>query len=196
MKAASLRQRVVLRVSAVKRLETERLWLDDWRADDAGPLAAMNADPEVMRHIGAGPRAPAEALAEARAFLATPRPGPLGRWAVRNKAGGAFLGMAGLFPLDGGEEIELAYRLVRAAWSRGLASEAARRLLAYGFDEAGLERLVAVTDRRNARSQRVLVKLGFRYRGLRRVYNIDDVWWYDLTARHWRWLAALPGGAG
>lgn len=177
------------------RLETARLLLDDWRRDDAEPLAAMNADVEVMRHIGAGARSPELALAEARAFLAAGQQGPLGRWAIRDKESGEFLGWVALLPLDGGEEVELAYRLTRRAWGRGIASEAAGRLLRHGFEEIGLRRIVAVTGRANTRSQRVLVKLGFRYQGLRRVYGIDDVWYYDLSARHWHRLRALRPSA-
>lgn len=174
-------------------LKTERLLLDDWRADDAGPLAAMTADPEVMRYIGSGARSPERARAEAARFLATRRAGPLGLWAIRDKPAGDFLGWVGLMPLDGGEEIELGYRLPRAAWGRGIASEAAGRLLRHGFEALALARIVAVTSRDNTGSQRVLTKLGFRYRGMRRVYGIDDVWYYDLSGRHWRWLEQRRG---
>lgn len=169
-------------------LDTERLVLDDWSADDAGPLAALSADAEVMRHIGSGARSLAQAESEAREFLAAPGAGPLGLWAIRDRMRRDFLGWVGLLPLDGGEEIEIGYRLPRHAWGRGIASEAAGRLLRHAFEDIGLERIVAVTSRENVGSQRVLTKLGFRYRGLRRVYGIDDVWYYDLSARHWRWL--------
>lgn len=172
------------------RLETERLRLDDWRRDDAEPLAAMNADADVMRYIGSGARSLEQAEAEAAEFLGQPQPEPLGLWAIRDKAGRGFLGWVGLLPLEGGEEIELGYRLPRHAWGRGIASEAAARLLQHGFEDIRLDRIVAVTARENTGSQRVLTKLGFRYRGLCRVYGIDDVWYYDLSARHWRWLEA------
>ena len=150
-------------------LESERLILDDWRAADAGPLAALNADPEVMRHIGSGARSPERARAEAAAFLAAPQPLPLGLWAIRERARRGFLGWVGLLSLEGGEEIELGYRLPRHAWGRGVASEAAGRLLRHGFEDLRLARIVAVTSRDNTGSQRVLAKLGFRYRGLRRL---------------------------
>ena len=172
--------------------KTERLHLGGWRPEGAAPLAVMNADPEVMRHIGSGVRTSERALDEARAFLSEPPPGPLGLWAIRDLAGDGFLGWAALVPLDGGEEIELGYRLVRKAWGRGLASEAGRRLLEHGFEDLALARIAAVTARANTASQRVLCKLGFQYRGLREVYGVQGVWYYSISAGAWARLAR-PG---
>lgn len=95
----------------MRRLETERLVLDGWREADAAPLAAMNSDPEVMRHIGSGVRSYAAALAAAREFVAAPAKGALGLWAIRERQGDGLHGWVGLMHLDGGEEIELGYRL-------------------------------------------------------------------------------------
>lgn len=172
------------------RLKTARLVLDEFRDDDVALLAAMHADAEVMRHIGGGARTPARALAEAEAFLAAPRPGPFGRWAIRERGRPECLGLAMLVPLDGGEEIELGYRLRRPAWGRGIASEAAGRLLEHAFEGLGLKRVVAITSHANTASQRVLVKLGFAYRKPVTVYGVDGVWYYDMTARHWPKLKA------
>jgi RimJ/RimL family protein N-acetyltransferase len=171
-------------------LETERLLLDGWREADVEPLAAMNADAQVMRHIGSGVRPYARALAEARQFVAGPPTGPLGLWAIRERGGADFCGWAALMPLDGGEEIELGYRLPRHGWGRGIATEAAGRLLAHGFSDLGLERIVAVTSAENVASQRVLTKLGLQYRGLREVYGVKGVWYYDIRAAAWRRLFA------
>ena len=180
---------------AIKEFVTERLRLRGWRRDDAPPLAAMNADPEVMRYIGSGAKSYAEALERAES-LVRERPGDgFGLWAIEERAidksgTGVFHGWAGLFPLDDTQEIELAYRLPRSSWGRGIATEAARPLLAYGFDDLRLETIAAVTDPENRASRRVLDKLGFRYRGLRSAYGVEGCCYYTLAAAAWRTINA------
>ncbi|WP_369334457.1 GNAT family N-acetyltransferase, partial [Stenotrophomonas maltophilia] len=58
-----------------------------------------------------------------------------------------FLGMAILMPVEGqGPEVEIGWRLPRAAWGRGYASEAAHAVLRHGFDTLALEEVVALID--------------------------------------------------
>lgn len=165
----------------VKALWTHRLRLRPWREGDAPALAAMNADPEVMRYVGSGPKPYHVALAQARETIAENRDDGLGLWAIEARASGSFHGWVGLFPLDGGDEIELGYRLPRASWGRGIATEAGRRLVAYGFADLGLERIAAITDTRNFASRRVLEKLGFGRKGLRTAYGVEGCLYYLLT---------------
>ncbi|MCH8155497.1 MAG: GNAT family N-acetyltransferase [Proteobacteria bacterium] len=174
----------------MKEFVTERLRLRGWRRDDAPALAAMNADPEVMRYIGSGAKLYAEALERAES-LVRERPGDgLGLWAIEESATGVFHGWAGLIPLDDTEEIELAYRLAKSSWGRGIATEAARPLLAYGFDELRLARIAAVTDPENRASRRVLDKLGFLYQGLRSAYGVEGCCYYTLAEAAWRTIEA------
>lgn len=170
----------------MKGFPTERLRLRGWRAEDAPPLAAMNSDAEVMRYIGSGVRTYEVALSQARELIATEPRGPLGFWAIEERADGAFHGCAGMIYLDGSEEIEIAYRLARASWGRGIATEAARRLVDHGFADLGLDRIVAVTSEENLRSQKVLEKLGLRYVGRRRAYGVDGCWHYALNRTDWQ----------
>jgi RimJ/RimL family protein N-acetyltransferase len=74
--------------------------------------------------------------------------------------GGRFVGGCGLFPVPGGEDIEIAYRLPYEAWGQGYATEMARAVLDHGFDNLGLTRIVGLTWPENVPSQRVLVKIG------------------------------------
>ncbi len=174
----------------MKEFATERLRLRGWRRGDAPALAAMNADPEVMRYIGSGAKLYAEALERAES-LVRERPGDgLGLWAIEESATGVFHGWAGLIPLDDTREIELAYRLAQSSWGRGIATEAARSLLAYGFDELRLERIAAVTDPENRTSRRVLDKLGFLYQGLRSAYGVEGCRYYTLAEAAWRTIEA------
>lgn len=85
-----------------------------------------------------------------------------GYWILR-RADREFVGVAGLsrVAVTGTAEVELSYGLLKRFWGRGLAVEAGREILRLGFE--GSERIVSYTLIHNARSRRVMEKLGFRY---------------------------------
>ncbi|MEV4561501.1 GNAT family N-acetyltransferase [Kitasatospora sp. NPDC049285] len=152
-------------MSAAVELTTARLRLRQWREDDLEPWAAMNADPEVRRHLG--PVLTGEqAVASMAGFQRELGERGWGWWAVEAVDGGEFLGFAGLDPVD--EEmpfdgVEIGWRLKRAAWGHGYATEAARAVLRYGFEELGLPEILAVTVQDNLRSRAVMERLGMTY---------------------------------
>jgi RimJ/RimL family protein N-acetyltransferase len=148
-------------------IETPRLRLRRLRASDEADLVALDSDPDVMRYVGAPPgvKAPAETLERARQRIAADH-GPLGFWRVEGRADGAFYGLGALIRMPTGDDIELAYRLARTAWGRGIATEAGAALVDHAFGVLRLARLVAVTYPDNRPSQRVLDKLGFVRQGL------------------------------
>src|SRR5258705_2531303 len=151
-------------------LETLRLRLRPLAAADLPDLIALDLDPDVMRYVGspAGVKTPAETEARARAGILKVERGvtePLGFWRVEPLADAGFLGVAALIRMPDGQDVEVAYRLARAAWGRGIATEAAGALVAHGLRTLGLLRLVAVTYPENRASQGVLDKLGFERRG-------------------------------
>ena len=86
--------------------------------------------------------------------------------------------------MEGSAEIEVGFRLRRASWGRGIATEAGARLLAYGFEELGLARIVGVARPENAASIRVLRKLGFAYE---RALVFDGVHWYNVALSRETW---------
>jgi RimJ/RimL family protein N-acetyltransferase len=168
------------RQAVVRRLiETTRLRLRRLEPSDEPDLVALDSDPDVMRYVGspAGVKPPAETLERVRQRIAADH-GALGFWRVESRAEGTFWGLAALIRMPEGNDVELAYRLARHAWGRGIASEAAARLIDYAFHTAGLPRLVAVTSPENIASQRVLDKLGFArqgevdYRGARTTFFV------------------------
>ena len=160
------------RVAAAVVIETERLRLRPWRAaDDLPALAALNADPDVMRWIA--PNRPLRSD-ETAALLARIedhwRRHGYGLWAVEPREDGAgCIGFAGLaipvFLPDVLPAVEVGWRLRRAWWGRGLATEAARASVAHGFGALGLRSVVSIIDPSNARSLRVAEKLGMRPAG-------------------------------
>jgi RimJ/RimL family protein N-acetyltransferase len=151
-------------------VETERLLLRRWRPTDAPPLAAINADPEVMRFIGRG-AALGRALSDdlLTRFEREWRERGFGLWAVEELAApGELLGFCGLtVPMFLPEllpAVEVGWRLARSAWGRGVATEAARAALAFGFGERGMREIVAIVNPENVRSLRVADKLGMTAR--------------------------------
>jgi len=144
-------------------LRTERLVLRDWRDDDLAPFAALNADPRVTEFLpGPLTRAESDALA-ARIRGALARYG-FGAWAVEVMGGAPFIGFVGLsVPLFAAAFTpctEIAWRLAAEHWGRGYATEAAGAALAYGFEQLGLEEIVAFTTAGNTRSRAVMERLG------------------------------------
>lgn len=151
---------------------------------DAPLLAAMNMDPEVMRYIRPPDTEPDEALERARAIIARQR-GNYGLWAIEDKSTGEFLGWGALKDLDGNPEIEVGYGLRREAWGRGVATEVARELVRYGFEDLGLERIVAVTQPPNMASRNVLTKLGMTFLGLVSRYYGRETTYFELLRGDW-----------
>ncbi len=158
-------------MSADVRLDTPRLVLRRLRASDEADLVALDSDPEVMRYVGspAGVKSPPETVERARGRIREAERGtlePFGLWRIERRDDRAFCGIGALLRMPAGDDVEVAYRLARAAWGHGFATEAARALVEHGLHTLGLPRLVAVTYPENVASQRVLDKLGFERRGL------------------------------
>ncbi|MEV4351025.1 GNAT family N-acetyltransferase [Actinoplanes sp. NPDC049596] len=160
-------------IESVGPLETERLILRQWRDDDLDALAAMNADPDVMRYILDGSvldrRESADRLERMRAVWA--RNG-FGLFAVEGRDEGVLLGWAGLsvpnFLPEVLPAVEIGWRFAREHWGRGYATEAAAAALRFGFEDCGIERVISIRHPENERSRRVMDKLGL-------VYEFDTV---------------------
>jgi RimJ/RimL family protein N-acetyltransferase len=149
-------------------LETERLVMRRFTPDNAELLVELDSDPEVMRYLSGGPATPREVIESEvlPRFLASYERGEdYGFWAAIEKTSGAFVGWFGLNPHDevGTGEVSLGYRLRRAVWGQGYATEGARALIRKGFGELGARRVFATTYEYNMASRRVMEKLGMRH---------------------------------
>ena len=151
------------------RIETDRLVLRRWDVTgDLDAWAAICADPEVMRYIGDGKPRDREQSAEQLASLErTWREQGFGLFAVERTDTGELIGFTGLASPDFLPEIlpavEIGWRLGRAHWGQGFATEAARAALAFGFERCGLDRIVSVHAVGNDASARVMQKLGMQF---------------------------------
>ncbi len=144
-------------------METDRLLLRQWRAEDREPFAAMNADPVVMRYFPAPlDRAASDAFAERNETGIAER--SWGLWAVELRSTGEFAGYVGLQPapaaLPCAPAIEIGWRLAAAQHGSGYATEAARAVREHAFQVIGLAGLVSFTTEANRPSRRVMEKLG------------------------------------
>ncbi|MFN8633105.1 MAG: GNAT family N-acetyltransferase [Chloroflexota bacterium] len=148
-------------------LETERLILRRATAEDVDALVELNTDPEVTRFINGGKPIPRDVVEDEVGHWLHyyERFAGYGFWIVVEKASGDFLGWVHLRPTGDGapDEPELGYRLTRAAWGRGYATEASRALVERAFREHGAQRVFATTMSVNLRSRRVMEKAGLRF---------------------------------
>lgn len=147
-------------------LRTERLLLRRWRRADLAPFAELNADPAVFEYLpGPLSRAESDALA-ARIDAHFGRNG-FGLWAVEIPAVTPFAGFIGLsipaFEAHFTPCVEVGWRLARAHWGRGYASEGARAALRFGFEQLRLDEIVSFTVVDNRRSRAVMERLGMRH---------------------------------
>lgn len=150
----------------VPTLETERLRLRPWRDDDLDAYAALCADPEVMRWLGAKgtPLTRDETRDQLDGFRRRWADEDFGLWCAAPKDTDECIGFIGLAVPRFIPEIlpcvEIGWRLARPWWDQGLATEGARRTVTFAFESVGLDRIVSVTRPENRGSWNVMQKLG------------------------------------
>jgi RimJ/RimL family protein N-acetyltransferase len=171
-------------------LETERFVLRRFTEDDADNLYDLDSDPDVMRYLSGGTATPREVI-EAEILPRFTRyddrfPG-FGFWAAVDKASGDFLGWFGFRSTEEADarQASLGFRLRKAAWGQGYATEGARALLRLGFTELGVRRVVATTYEDNLASRRVMEKAGLtlsrRFRLT--IADLDSVDTYHVSSQ-------------
>lgn len=129
-------------------IETEHLRLRQWRPADYPVFAQMGQDAEVMRYFPAKlSRQESDAMAQRCHDLIAQR--GWGMWAAEEKATGDFIGFIGLHipaaELPFSPCVEIGWRLARAAWGRGLATEGASAALTFAFEQLSLPEVVSFT---------------------------------------------------
>jgi ribosomal-protein-alanine N-acetyltransferase len=148
-------------------LESERLLFRDHEASDLDAYCEMEADPEVRRYVGGAPRPRESAERKFQAGLQRHMSDRMAMWATVYKPEGLYIGRCGMYPHFDAEgrkiagEGTLGFYLARAYWGRGLATEAGRAFVNFGFNELHLARIVTAVQVGNDASLRVLEKLGF-----------------------------------
>ncbi|MEO8103183.1 MAG: GNAT family N-acetyltransferase [Betaproteobacteria bacterium] len=142
---------------------TARLRLRQWRDSDREPFAAMNADPVVMEFF---PALQSREASDAGIDLWQAQFAAQGwsNWAVESIDSGQFIGFVGLSvprrALPCSPCVEVGWRLARAQWGKGFATEAALGALRVGFERLALPEIVAFTALGNYRSRAVMERIG------------------------------------
>ena len=162
------------------RLETERLILRWFRADDFPAYLTMAQDPEVMKFLTGQPQTEIEAWKNMAAHIGHWYFRGYGTWAVEEKATGAVVGRIGLMNPVGWPGFECGWTLARASWGKGYATESAIASLEYGFEKLHLNEIYGMADVNNIASQKVLVKAGLTY-----IETFEDdgfvTKWYNIS---------------
>jgi RimJ/RimL family protein N-acetyltransferase len=155
-------------------IETARLRLRMFRPADLDNLAALFADPDVMKYVGDGkPIGREEAGKALDSIIQHWQRHGFGRWAVEDKTTREFVGYGGLRSLFGMPEV--VYHLATRHWGKGFATELGKASLRYGFETHHFARIVAVARPENAASIHVMEKLGLQIEKRTSYYNVDVV---------------------
>ena len=149
-------------------VETERLILRGPILADADVWITFITDPDFGRYVPRSkvtrtPQERAERMIGAMQQRWEPRPLSAMGWAATRKADGQFIGFCGVEELSGKNDGELDYYLGKPYWGQGFATEAARAMVRFAFENTGWDRVVAAIVPANIASNRVLDHLGFVY---------------------------------
>ena len=153
-------------MNTIYGIETARIRLRQWCSDDYPQFARMNADPDVMRYFPKLlSRAESDALSSKFEHLIASK--GWGFWIAERKSDDAFLGLIGLNQVDDlpvASCMEVGWRLAKAYWGMGYATEAAAASLYFAFTHLNRERVAAFTATGNAASREVMLRLGMKDR--------------------------------
>src|SRR6188768_4069316 len=142
--------------------QTERLIVRQYDFEtDTENFFSLNGDDDVMRYIRA-----TKTKEECDVFLKKAinayKINPLiGRWAADEKATGKFVGSFAIIPVEGSNDIQLGYALLKENWGKGFASELTKFGLAYYFKNTNADHIYAIAEKANIASHNVLLKNSF-----------------------------------
>lgn len=170
------------------RLETERLLLRPTAAEDFDGWAELMADPETSRFIG-GPQPRAAAWRGMATMAGSWALNGFAMFSVIEKASGRWIGRVGPWQPEEWPGTEVGWGLLKSAWGRGYAVEAAAASIDWAFDTLGWDEVIHCIDPDNAASIAVAKQLGAINRGLGKLpppfetYPVD-IW--GQTREEWR----------
>jgi RimJ/RimL family protein N-acetyltransferase len=189
---------------AFTHLETERLLLRRFAARDLAPFLAYLNDPLVARYQTweSYTEEQARQVIEEQQRLSPGQPGKWFTFAAELKEAKSLVGHIALSVKEADpRQAEIGFTFARQYQGRGLAREAAARVLDYCFDSLKLHRVIAVGDAENERSAALLRRLGMRREG----HFVENIWFkgkwgseflYAVLAREWRAKRTAPESDG
>ena len=181
----------------IYELETDRLRLRQWSADDFPLFAQLNADKEVMKYFpNILSRKESDELAERCRSLIMQR--GWGLWATELKASGDFIGFVGLHipkpSLPCAPCTEVGWRLAKQYWGNGYATEAAAEALRFAFSVLDLAEVVSFTAVANQLSRAVMQRIGmidtkinFFHPDIPENHPLSEHVLYKITQSEWQY---------
>jgi [ribosomal protein S5]-alanine N-acetyltransferase len=149
-------------------IETEKFILREILETDVEGMYALDSDPEVHKYLGNNPIESMDAaLATIQHVRKQYKENGIGRWAIIDKASNEFVGWAGLKYEQNLRTnfnyYDIGYRLLRKYWGKGIASEAAKVSLEYGFNQLNINEIFAAAQVDNAASNKILTNIGLKF---------------------------------
>ncbi|MFH2103565.1 MAG: GNAT family N-acetyltransferase [Chloroflexota bacterium] len=165
----------------IPTLQTARLSLRPWSPSDGDRLFTILQEEDILHYF---PRTTPPTRDKVDKYIAHHlthwQERGYGHWAVIYKQTNQIIGWCGLEFLPETDETEVAYLLSRDFWGRGLATEAARSAVEFGFQVASLERIIGLAHPGNIASQRVLEKCGLQFVDRKDYFGIELFrYWID-----------------
>ena len=162
------------------KIETERLILREFSVADTSDVLAFGADPQVNKYTG---DQQISTLEEARSIIRDVNHKDYqtygyGRWALIYKPDNKLIGFVGLKYLPEMEVTDIGFRMLPEYWGKGIATEAAKEVIRYGFEKLGLERIIGIALPENIASCKVLEKIGLTF------FKVDQ---YEDDGGNYRW---------
>ncbi len=144
--------------------ETPRLSLRRFTEEDAPLIYKLNSDPDIVKYV----HEPVLKNEEEAKKILSENILPqyelnLGRWAIHTKSNYEFIGWCGLKYIKESGITDLGYRLLKTAWGKGFATEAAQYTLIYGLRDLKIEIITGMAHIKNIASLKVLEKIGMKF---------------------------------
>jgi len=161
-------------------IETERLILREFNINDYKNVYEFGSNIEVQKYTGDGI---IESLSSAKELIKNVwyvdyKKYGYGRWAAIYKPENKIIGFAGLKYLPEFNETDIGFRFLPEYWKKGLATEASKEIIKYGFEKLGLDKIIGIALAENIGSCKVLEKIGLT------LYKIDE---YDGDGKAYNW---------
>jgi RimJ/RimL family protein N-acetyltransferase len=179
-------------ISDMTILTTERLRLEPFKNSHFEELYYLNSDIKVMQYITGRIVTLEETIEHMELVKKNWANLGFSSWSIIDKETNEFVGTGGIQHIEFNPEnpLEIGWRLKTSKWKRGYASEAALAMTKFIFETADIVNLYALCHQENTPSERVMRRIGMRYHGIQRWYNLD-VSVYKLT-KQWYENCAIP----
>ncbi|MFO1445104.1 GNAT family N-acetyltransferase [Bacillus sp. Bva_UNVM-123] len=183
----------MVKESAFPILETDRLILRQVTKDDASSILKYLSDTDVMKYFGLEPFKSIDEALDEISWYQTIFENETGiRWGITLKDQDEVIGSCGFLNMVSQHfRSEIGFELSREHWGKGIAGEALKAVLTYGFEQMNLQRIEALIEPPNIPSQKLVERQGFRREGLLRSYEFtcgkfDDLYMYSLLKQEFK----------